>query len=275
MKAFTLLTVGGLILATLLAWTIPQLTAKPDRFELGLRLLEQDKAEQAVHLFDSPEWRGVAQYRAQRYRRSVAEFFQSKDVANFYNLGNAYAQVHEWAGATAAYERALRLDAGHADAQFNLDLVRRAEALELALLDESRESRAVGNWQDGDREIPTPADINSSNLEQGTPEGGAFRPAAADAEASGESELEGRTGDAATARDAKASIASGSPEDAQSEGELTGAGASVLLRQSRQNAELLLRTIEDKPERVLRARLAAAHKQRTEATVKLSGDQKR
>jgi len=267
MKSFALLSVCGFVLASLLAWLIPQLTAKPDRFELALRLLDQDQSDQAVHLFDAAEWRGVAQYRSKRYRRALAEFFQHENVANYYNMGNAYARLHEWAGAKSAYERALRLDAGHVDALFNLDLVKRAEALELALLNESRDSSAMGNWQDGDREIPSPADIDSNNLEQGTPQGGAFRPASADAQASGESELEGRTGDAALFRDAKSGIASGAPRDSQTESELTGVGASNLLRHSQQNAEVLLRSFTDKPERVLRARLIAAHKQRSQSAL--------
>ena len=63
-------------------------------------------------------------------------------------------------------------------------------------------------------------------------------------------------------------MASGSSEDTPNQGELTGAGASMLLRHSHQDAELLLRSIADKPERVLRARLLASHKQRTMPALK-------
>ena len=263
MKSFALIALCGSFLAGLLAWAVPLLASKPDRFQLALRLMDQDKPDQAVHLFESPEWRGIAQYRAQRYRRSLGDFLERENVVNLYNLGNAYARLKEWSGAKAAFERVLRLDPAHEDALFNLDLVRRAEALELAMLEESRHSTQLGHWKDGNRELPAPEEADSNTAEEGMPEGGAFRPAAEDAEASGKSDREGRAGEIAEFRNAQAGIATGTSEDSQSDGELTGSGASLLLRQSSQNVELLLRSIKDNPKRVLRARLAAAYKSRT------------
>ncbi len=262
MKSFALIALGGSLLATLLGWAIPLLSAKPDRFALGLRLLEQGKPDHAVHLFQRADWRGVAQYRAQRYRRALGDFLQRENVSNLYNVGNAYALLKEWTGAKAAYERALRLDPSHEDARFNLDLVLRAEAMELKMVEDSRSSVVAGSWKDGNQDTPATTGTDSNNVEQGVPEGGAFRPAEDKAEATGKSDVEGRSGDIADFRNAQAGIATGSSEQTQSEGELTGASASLLLRQSRQNAELLLRAIVDKPARVLRARLAAAHRLR-------------
>jgi len=263
MKSFALIALCGSMVASLLAWAMPLLTSKPDRFQLALQLLDQDKPDKAVHLFEIPEWRGVAQYKAQRYRRALGEFLERETVVNLYNLGNAYAKLKEWAGAKAAFERALRLDPAHEDAKFNLELVLRAEALELAMLEESRESTQLGNWKDGNSEQLAAEDTNSNIVEEGIPEGGAFRPAAEDAEASGKSDREGRNGEIAKFENAQAGIASGSPVDPQSDGELTGSGASLLLRQSRQNVDILLGRITDDPERVLRARLVAAFKNRS------------
>ncbi len=263
MKSFALIALCGSVLASLLAWAVPLLVSKPDRFQLALRLMDQGKPDLALHLFESPEWRGVAQYRAQRYRRSLGDFLERENVVNLYNLGNAYARLKEWAGAKAAFERALRLDPAHQDAQFNLDLVRRAESLELAMLEDSRTSTKLGHWKEGNRELPAPEEADSNAVEEGIPQGGAFRPAAEDAEASGKSDREGRAGEIAEFKNAQAGVATGSPEDTRSDGELTGSGASLLLRQSSQNAEVLLRSITDNPALVLRARLAAAYKSRT------------
>lgn len=263
MKSFALIALVGSVFATMLGWAIPLLSAKPDRFQLALRLLDQGVPDQAVHLFQRADWRGVAQYRAQRYRRALGDFLQRENVTNLYNLGNAYARLKEWTGAKAAYESALRLDPSHEDARFNLDLVTRAEALELKMVEDSRSSVVAGSWKDGNRETPAMAGADSDNVEQGVPEGGAFRPAEDTAEATGKSDVEGRSGDIGEFRNAQAGIASGPSEQTQSEGELTGASASLLLRQSRQNAELLLRAIVDKPARVLRARLATAHRLRS------------
>ncbi|MFK7853501.1 MAG: tetratricopeptide repeat protein [Granulosicoccus sp.] len=274
MKSLFPMVLIGFVLATGLAWSIPKLAAKPNRFDVAMHLLAEGHPDQAVHLFQRSQWRGVAQYRNKRYRRAISEFFQQQDLVNFYNLGNAYAQVHEWAAAKTAYERALRLDPGHEDAQFNLELVRQAEELEKALLEESRDTRKLGSQQDGDQELPTPQDENSDNIKQGTPEGGVFRPAAESAQATAESQTEGRLGEEANIEQAQAGIAPGAQESTQSDGDLTGSSSSSLLRESHRNLEILLSAITDNPERVLRARLVAVHKSRTQAMNELHGDKR-
>jgi Ca-activated chloride channel family protein len=88
------------------------------------RALEEGSAADAAVMFEDTEWRGVARYRAGDFEGSAAEFAESGDARNLYNLGNAMAQQGEFAAAIDAYEEVLEMDPGNEDAQYNLDLVK-------------------------------------------------------------------------------------------------------------------------------------------------------
>jgi Ca-activated chloride channel family protein len=88
------------------------------------RALKEGNAADAAVLFDHTEWRGVARYQAGDYTGSAAEFAESGDTRNLYNLGNAMAQQGEFDAAIDAYEQVLELEPGNEDAQYNLDLVK-------------------------------------------------------------------------------------------------------------------------------------------------------
>ena len=89
------------------------------------RALEAGSPSDAAVLFDDTEWRGVARYQAGDYAGSAAEFAESGDTRNLYNLGNAMAQHGEFEAAIDAYEQVLEMEPGHEDAQYNLELVRK------------------------------------------------------------------------------------------------------------------------------------------------------
>ena len=52
---------------------------------------EEGAAAEAAALFENPEWRAVAKYRAEDYAGSAAEFAERGDARSLYNLGNAIA----------------------------------------------------------------------------------------------------------------------------------------------------------------------------------------
>ena len=87
------------------------------------KALEDGSPADAAVLFDDREWRAVANYRAGDYKSSAAEFAESGDVRNLYNLGNAMAQQGEYEAAIDAYEQVLEMDPGNEDAAFNLEFV--------------------------------------------------------------------------------------------------------------------------------------------------------
>ncbi len=83
-----------------------------------------------------------------------------------------------------------------------------------------------------------------------------------DSQVSGEASRPGRAAErdaAETATGATATLRGG--DDIQT-AQVDGTGATTILRDSDQEAEILLRRIRDDPARVLRARLRAAHENR-------------
>ena len=95
-----------------------------NRNQQAQRALEAGSPADAAVMFEDTEWRGVARYRAGDYKGSAAEFAESGDSRNLYNLGNSMAQQGEFDAAIDAYEEVLEMDPGNEDAQYNLDLVK-------------------------------------------------------------------------------------------------------------------------------------------------------
>jgi Ca-activated chloride channel family protein len=86
--------------------------------------LEEGSPADAAALFEDTEWRGVARYRAGDYSGSAAEFAESGDPLNLYNLGNAMAHMGEYDSAIDAYEQVLEMEPDNEDARYNLDVVK-------------------------------------------------------------------------------------------------------------------------------------------------------
>jgi Ca-activated chloride channel homolog len=83
-------------------------------------LLERGDASGAAALFTDPVWRGVALYRAGDYEGSAAAFAMSGTPEGQYNRGNAFMMRPQgWNDAIPAYDRALALRPGFAEARDN------------------------------------------------------------------------------------------------------------------------------------------------------------
>lgn len=262
MNRLVLIAVAGAI-ALMMAWLLPRLQQPLTPVAVAMELMESGRAAEAVHLLDDKTLRGVAEYRANRFRRAAIEFVQVEDATALYNLGTTYARLAEWRGARAAFERTLRLDPDHADAAFNLSLVLQAEAQERANEDAQRQTRSLGS-EDSPKGVPD----DSGSSEGETKEDGEARPTpeavATDkpANQSGATSSPGRAGDTAQLPDQAAGHGSLGEGDDGTAAQHTGAAAIRIRRQSAQEAEVLLRAIRDDPARVLRARLYAIHLQR-------------
>ncbi len=104
------------------------------------RALERGDAETAAELFEDPDWRAVAEYRAGNYPASARGFAEQPDLRSLYNLGNALARQGELDSAIDAYEKVLEREPDHADAAYNRDL--------LAQLKAEQQSRQQGDQQE-------------------------------------------------------------------------------------------------------------------------------
>ncbi len=267
MKARMVLIVVSAAFALAASLILLRVGGAGDRFGIALQLMEQDRGDEAAVLLDDPLWRGVAEYQSGRYRRAAEAFSNAEDVMSLYNLGNAHAQLGAWDEASRAYQAALRLEPDHNDATFNLDLVTQAKELEEELAEAARKVR-----QSAETGAATDAINKKGETATEDPDGGSRR-SVGDAEAgddvsqsSGEASQPGRAAERDAAESATGATATLYDGDELSETKSDGTGNALILRQSTQEAEILLRHIKDDPARVLRARLRAAHRARQERT---------
>lgn len=97
----------------------------------------------AAALFQTPEWQGAANYRAQNYEAAIAGFSTQNTPDGNYNRGNSLALLGNYAEAIAAYDIAIAMDPNHTDAIHNKEIVEQ--------LLEQQESES-GENQDGESE---------------------------------------------------------------------------------------------------------------------------
>ncbi len=98
-----------------------ELWQRPD--QRGSEALQAQEAARAAELFESPEWRSAAQYRAGQFEESAASLANVDSTLGHYNRGNALARAGQLPAAIASYDRALELDPNHEDARYNRDLL--------------------------------------------------------------------------------------------------------------------------------------------------------
>lgn len=82
---------------------------------------KQGQYEQAAKLFENPDWKLAAQYKANQPAPEKME--TPKTSTGFYNQGNVLAKSGRFEEAIAAYQKALEIDPANGDAKFNKDLV--------------------------------------------------------------------------------------------------------------------------------------------------------
>jgi tetratricopeptide (TPR) repeat protein len=267
MSARQALFVFGLAVAVALSWLWPRIQQPPTTHEIARELLAFDRPDDALILFDEPVWRGIAEYRARRFKRALYEFFQSQSVLGLYNTATSHAQLGSWNGAIVAYEKVLRLDPSHVDARHNLELV-----LLAAKIDADKEtppppnSAILPNQNTQQQEVGE--ELADSEMGNASESGGSeTSDQNAEIDLNGTGGNPGELGDSQPLQRAGTSNITGDPEQSR-EGTLSDrpGSAEVKARESAQAAEILLRHIHDDPEKVLRVRLFTAHRNRQAGT---------
>ncbi|MEO8325941.1 MAG: tetratricopeptide repeat protein, partial [Nitrospirota bacterium] len=131
----------GMLLAFLLipqvseAFSWENLWVRPD--QQGIKALERDAPEEAAALFQDPDWKGIAHYRAGKYQEAEEAFSIVDTPEGHYNRGNALANLGRYEEALASYQAALTQQPDHADAQHNLEIIKQ-------LLDKSSSAEQAG-----------------------------------------------------------------------------------------------------------------------------------
>jgi Ca-activated chloride channel family protein len=108
-------------------------------------LLQEGAAGEAVVLFEDPDWKAVAQYRAQDYEASAQAFAEREDTRSLYNLGNAMARQGEFESAIDAYEQVLEIDPENEDAAYNRDLLQQIQQ-------QQQQQQGDGEQQESDQQ---------------------------------------------------------------------------------------------------------------------------
>jgi Ca-activated chloride channel family protein len=116
---------------------------RPD--QRGSKAFESEQPERAAQLFENPEWRSAAQYRAGQFEDSAASLSSVDSTEGHYNRGNALAKAAQLPAAIAEYDRALELDPDHEDARYNRDLLKQ-------YLEDHPEQQPPQEGQQGDSE---------------------------------------------------------------------------------------------------------------------------
>lgn len=122
----------------------------------------QDYAN-AAKQFESPQWRGSAQYKAGDYEQALKTFEQDRSAQGLYNQGNALMQLGKPDKAKERYQAALEKQADFPAAKANLELAEK-------LLQEQQKQQGKNDQQDknqdqqGDQQS---GDSNSGDQQSG------------------------------------------------------------------------------------------------------------
>ena len=253
--------VVSISLTALASWLWPRIDHAPTRFEVARQLLQDDRPKAAALLFEEPIWRGIAEYRAGRYERALGDFYSEQSVLALYNLGTTHARMQEWTHAAAHLDKVLRLDPNHADAKHNLDIALKAIALIRSKTAENpRELPLDAEGEDKPDPSTYKGEEDRSQTSSGNPDGEENTSENESKEQGGQGDTPGELGDEKRTEEKGTAVAFGTPENQGERVERDVSGSTLLkARESTQAAEILLRHIQDDPEKVLRARLYTAY----------------
>ncbi len=151
--SFVLITGSGMMLPSQQAQALEWKDLWKTKDQQAAEAFASEQHSTAAVLFESIEWQGAANYRAENYEAAVAAFSASDTADGHYNRGNALALAGNYAEAIAAYELTLGIDDVHADAIHNKEIV------EQLLQQEESES---GEQQEGDNQ-ENQSEQNSEN----------------------------------------------------------------------------------------------------------------
>jgi Ca-activated chloride channel family protein len=84
---------------------------------------EKGEMQKAADLFNNPQWKGAAQYKAGEYEQALKSLEGLESADDWYNKGNALARLSRYPEAIEAYKKALELNPEHKDAEYNKALI--------------------------------------------------------------------------------------------------------------------------------------------------------
>ena len=121
--------------------------------QLGHDALQQGDNTKAAELFNNPEWKAAAEYKAGNYEQAIEQLSNINTADAHYNRGNALAKAGQLDEAIEAYNRATELQPNHEDAKYNKELVEKArQQNEQQSSDNKDEQQKNQDKQDSDQQ---------------------------------------------------------------------------------------------------------------------------
>lgn len=95
------------------------------RNQQAYEFMKDKKPKQAAETFEDERWKGAAYYRAGDYENAVKTLNESESIDDQYNKANSLAQLGKLDEAISEYEKVIKRNPQHADAQYNRDLLKK------------------------------------------------------------------------------------------------------------------------------------------------------
>ena len=116
------------------------------------------KEKQAAQLFSDSNWKASAAYKSGDFQTALQQFSNDQSSEGLYNRANALVKLQKIPEAMAAYEQALKLDKNHADAKYNLELLKQQQ----------KESQSSDQQQQQNSKDQKQSDSDKQSNEQGS-----------------------------------------------------------------------------------------------------------
>ena len=220
-------------------------------------LLRQGDAQAAAERFQQPDWRAAALHAGGDYQAAADAWHALAGSEARYNEGNALARLGRYHDAIEAYDAALSIDPGHADAAANKALLEKL----LRQPPPASNQQTAGKGRAGDGGGSTQAD-NGNNA---TGSGGQGQPQQSSAATSPNEQQAGEAPGSATGRHQGDAIRPRDDTEAQTGGEGDASDPPPPHYDDNIALEQWLRQIPDDPSGLLQRKFLLEHLQRKQA----------
>ena len=126
----------------------------------AMEIVNKDPAK-AAELFQDPQWKGTAQYKAKKFEEAQQSFAAVPSTTSLYNQATALAQQQKFEEAINSYNDVLKQDPNHADAATNKALI------EKFLEQQSQDQQSSDQSEQGDSESKDQQDQQQNQDQQG------------------------------------------------------------------------------------------------------------
>jgi len=217
----------------------------------------------ATQILESPEWRGSALYRAERYDEAVQTFSATESPLADYNRGNALARAGKLEEALEAYDSALERSPDMDDARVNRQLVEDLLKQQEQNSDQNQDGDKNSSDSPGDGSQPQENGSDSSDGSQ-SPQSSDGEPQQSQGSSQEKEQSDGQetSGEQQPADGSESRDANAQATDAEPGGQEAQAPAPISETPLTQSQEQSLRRVPDNPGGLLQRKFLQQYQER-------------